>query len=308
MPISLVKTITSDGLHLSGLLSQTDSRSKLILHIHGMAGDPYTNSWYAGFHENFPKSDFAFLSVQHRGTGSITQFAKDPDLYPSYGNALEIFEESVFDIDAWVLFAKNLGYREIYIQAHSLAPSKVVYYMNQKKHDFIMPAMRAFQNTASVSSQYLIKGLILISPVDMYAWPMAREELHNKVLAEAKRMIEDGKGTQLLSEILDNEYVLSANTYVNFFSKDSNCNVFCYTKRDHDWKHVNNIELPVLIIGGTKDYALQVGNTIEGSIEILKSQLTKSPLVKTKIFEGADHSYDGFEKNIVEQVMEFYRG
>lgn len=286
MPISLVKTTTSDGLYLSGLLSQTDSRSKLILHIHGMAGDPYTNSWYAGFHEFFPKNDFAFLSVQHRGTGSITQFAKDPDLYPSYGNALEIFEESVFDIDAWVLFAKNLGYKEIYIQAHSLAPSKVVYYMNQKEHDFI-------------------KGLILISPVDMYARPLAREELHNKVLAEAKRMIQDGKGKHLLSEILDNEYVLSANTYVNFFSKDSNCNVFCYTQRDHDWKYVNNIEVPVLIIGGTKDYALQVGNTIEGSIEILKSQLTKSPFVKTKMFEGADHSYDGFEKDIVEEVVKF---
>lgn len=286
MPISLVKTTTSDGLHLSGLLSQTDSRSKLILHIHGMAGDPYTNSWYAGFHDNFPKNDFAFLSVQHRGTGSITQFAKDPDLYPSYGNALEIFEESVFDIDAWVLFAKNLGYKEIYIQAHSLAPSKVVYYMNQKKHDFI-------------------KGLILISPADLYAWPMAREELHNKVLAEAKKMINDGKGTQLLSEILDNEYVLSANTYVNFFDKGSNCNVFCYTKRDHDWKHVNNIEVPVLIIGGTKDDALQIGNTVEGSIEILKSQLTKSPHVKTKIFEGADHSYDGFENGIIDEVVKW---
>ena len=79
-------------------------------------------------------------------------------MYPSYGNALEIFEESVFDIDAWVLFAKNLGYKEIYIQAHSLAPSKVVYYMNQKSHDFI-------------------KGLVLISPADMYARPMCKRRL-----------------------------------------------------------------------------------------------------------------------------------
>src|SRR3989344_3102308 len=113
----------------------------------------------------------------------------------------------------------------------------------------------------------------------------AKEDLHNKVL--------------------DNEYVLSANTYVNFFDKDSNCNVFCYTKRDHNWKFVNNIKVPVLIIGGTKDDALQVGNTVENSIEILKSQLIKSPSVNTKIFEGADHSYDGFEKEIIGEVVGF---
>lgn len=287
----IVKITTLDKLHLTGFLSEANSKTKksIIIHIHGMAGDPYTNTWYQHFHKLFPENGIAFLVGNHRGTGSITMFYREPDKYPNYGDSLEIFEDSVIDIDAWVQYAKGLGYKNIYIQAHSFAPSKVVYYMNQKK-----PAN--------------INKLIFISPVDMLGLTLSNKKAHNEMYSEAQLLLKKGKGEQLLTKLLDGEYYLSARTYVNLFSKDSKTNIFCYTDRKHDWSMVNKIDTPVLIISGTKDMPMEVVSSSKKAVAILKKQLIKSPQVITTIYDGAEHSFEGYEDRIIKDVVDFIRG
>lgn len=40
-------------------------------------------------------------------------------------------------------------------------------------------------------------------------------------------------------------------------------------------------------------------------MEILKLELTHSPKVKTIVYEGAQHGFEGFEKNIIAGVLDF---
>lgn len=287
----IVKTSTSDGLKLTGFLSEPENQKKdsIIVHIHGMAGDPYTNAWYPYFHKLFPENGIAFLVGNHRGTGSITMFSREPEKYPNYGDALELFEESVFDIDAWAQCAKNLGYKNICIQSHSFAPSKVVYYLNQGKPDFV-------------------NKLVFISPVDMLGLTLSNPKEHKEMLSEAVRLVGEGKGNRLLTRLLDGEYYISAGTYANLFSEDSKANIFCYTDRKHDWSMVNEIDKPVLAIGGTKDMPMEVVSNSENALAVLKKQLIKSPKVKTVIYKGAEHSFEGYEARIVNDVVNFLRG
>jgi len=286
----IVKTKTESKIHLTGLLSEPKSKSKdsIIVHVHGMAGDPYTNAWYPHFHELFPENDVAFLAGNQRGTGSITMFYQEPDKYPNYGDTFEIFEDCVDDIEVWVQFAKGLGYKNIHLQAHSLGPSKAVYYLNREKHDFI-------------------KNLILISPADMLGLTMHNKKLYEKMLSEARELNKKGRGDQLLSVLLDGEYYLSAKMYMNFFTESSNCNVFCYTDRKHDWSMVNNINNPVLVIGGTKDLSAETISSSKKALSILKKQLKNSPKVVTKLYDGAEHSFEGFEERIVKDVVAFIK-
>ncbi len=287
--MKIVNTVTSDKLHLSGFLSEpVNSKETIIVHIHGMAGDPYTNKWYESFHELFPENNCAFLVGNHRGTGSITMFFKEPNEYPNYGNALETFEDSVEDIDAWVTFAKDLGYKNIFIQAHSLAPSKAVCYMNKKNPDYI-------------------KGLILISPVDMLGLTLVDKDLHEKMLSESKKLVEEGKGEKLLFDKVDGEYYFSAKTYLNFFGENSSCNVFCYTDRKHDWSLVNNIKIPVLGVFGTKDQGILPVSDVTNAQKVFERQFKFSPLIKTIVIEGAEHSFDNHENEVVDNVCQFVK-
>ncbi len=192
--MKIIKTETQDKLNLTGFISHTDNKENIIVHIHGMAGDPYTNNWYSYFHDKFPKNNYAFLVGNHRGTGSITSFAKN-NKPVNIGNAFELFEDSYYDIKAWVNLAFELGYKNIYLQAHSLGPSKVVYFMN---------------NYDDIDK---IKGLILISPVDMLGLVMSDAKSYNKLLSESKKLLSENKDNILLSNLVFEEYPMSAKSF-----------------------------------------------------------------------------------------------
>lgn len=283
----LVTTITSDGLHLSGLLSEPETKAKaIIIHIHGMGGDPYSNEWYEHFHTGFSQHGISFLSVQHRGTGSITQFYQEPGEYLNYGNAFELVEDCVYDIQAWVEFAKEQGYKDICLSAHSLAPSKVVYYMNQK-------------------TDPSIKGLIFVSPVDMVGIGEATNEDFQGMMEEAKNLMQEGKEYHLLSQLESGEYYLSAKTFLNLFAQSSPADVFCYTDRNHDWSALQSISVPVFGIFGTADSPITTICDAQNAAEAFKTHSTSAAFVQTIIYEDASHAFDGFEQDIVRDVELF---
>ena len=204
-----------------------------------------------------------------------------------YGNAFEIFEECVFDIDAWVQYARSLGYTEIVLQAHSFGPSKITYYISQK------PAQD-------------IHALIFISPVDMLGTTLAKNN-HREMLLEAEDSVKKGTQKNLLSRRLGGQLYISGQTYISLFGEHSKTNIFCYTKREHDWSDIRNIKIPVLALGGTKDEPIECLAKTEDAFSILKKELVHSPRFGSKIYQGAAHSFKGFDKEILRDVLEFLK-
>ncbi len=283
----LVKTKTEDGIEFTGMLFEAESSKKIIIHIHGMSGDVYTNSYYPSMQEHYPKNGYSFLAVEHRGTHSITQF-NTADGLKNIGNAYEIFEESVFDIKAWVKKAQELGYEEIWLQGHSLGPSKVVYYMNVVKDN-------------------PVDGLILLSPSDMIGLvndPEGKRD-HDICIKEAESLVKEGKESQILSHDLWGAMRLSAKTYINFFGDRANTAIFNYGDNSLGWEKVNNINIPVLAFTGTEDSGVvPVMNPYE-AMKLLESKLISCPRVKTIVYEGADHDFKGFGNEIIGEVLNF---
>lgn len=195
-----ITTKTASGIEFTGMLFEAVSSKKLILHIHGMSGDMYVNSYYPAMHDYYPQNGWSFLAVEHRGTHSITQFNTDNGVR-NIGNAYEIFEDSVYDIKAWIAKAQELGYEEIWLQSHSLGPSKVTYYMN-------------------IVQDNPVNGLIWLSPADMIGLvsdPEGKKD-HEICIKEAQELVDSNKGNQLLSRDLWGYMRLSASTYINFGS------------------------------------------------------------------------------------------
>lgn len=285
--MQIVRVKTKDGLELSGLLSEPSQKDTIIVHTHGMSGDFYTNPYYPQMHQMYPENNIAFLAGENRGTHSVVQFNSTEGI-KNIGNTYEIFEECMHDIEAWVNLARELGYKKIYLQAHSLGPSKVAYYINTVKPKDIA-------------------GLLFISPSDMLGLvydPEGKED-HTILYPEAKKLVDEGKPKQLLSQPLWGEYKLSAGTYVNFFRDTSNTAIFNYGRPDLGWDAVNKITLPVLAITGTKDDGIVPCMEPHKAMETLEKELKSSPKVKTVVYEGAEHSFEGFEERIVKEVISF---
>ncbi len=286
----IVKTKTSDGLHLNGLLSSPNQKTeRIVIHFHGMAGSPLLNEYYQDMHSGYTDAGISFLVVEHRGTGTITEFVSDSGVR-LVGNAFEKFEESVFDIQAWIDFAEKSGFNEIWLQSHSLGPSKVAYY-------------------TSVKQSKTISGLIFISPSDMSGLVHDKEGIkdHRIMLPEAKKLVAEGKGHRLIDHKLWGGEYLSASTYLNLFDEGAKTAIFNYLDDSLGWKVVNSINLPVLAITGENDDGIATVMNPERAMEKLKMELIKSPKVKTVVFEKADHSFDGFGKKIVREVVNFIK-
>jgi hypothetical protein len=286
--MQIIKTKTEDGLKYSGILTTPSTPSKnLILHVHGMAGDIYSNSFYPAMYANYPKNDWAFLAVEHRGTHAITEFTQN-DSDVNIGNAYEVFEDSAKDIRAWVNTAKELGFSNIWLQSHSLGPSKVTHFVHTTKPTDIA-------------------GLIFLSPSDMMGLVHEPEGYkdHQILLPEAQQLVAQGKGDQLLSHLLWKSVKISAKTYINFFGDNANTAVFNYQNQSLGWDKVNAITLPVIAFTGTNDNGIVPIMDAYQAMQLLETELKNAPRKQTIVFEDGDHDFSGFGEKIVEQVLSF---
>lgn len=286
--MQIVETKTSEGIKYKGLLSASKKSSdRIIIHIHGMAGNIICNDFYLPMHKKYSENGYSFLVVEHRGSETIKSFERG-DESVLLGNAFERFEDCVEDIQAWVNFSLEKGYKKIYLQAHSLGTSKVAYYLSQKNHENI-------------------EGVIWLSPSDIIGLVHCPEIMneHKKLMKEAKELIKKGKGNELLTDRLWGEYLLSAKTYVNLFEKTAKTAIFNYGDSSLGWKVINDINVSVLAITGTQDDGIKAVIDPKKAMLLLESQLKNSPRVETVVYEGAEHNFNGFGERIVDDVLDF---
>lgn len=290
--MQIVHLKSSDGLQLSGLYSKAENSEKIIIHIHGMAGSVISNEFYLEMHNEYPKLGYSFLCSEHRGTGCITQYNNDISTL-NQGNAFEIFEECIFDIQGMIDWANSQGYTKIYLSGHSYGCSKIIYYLNQVLANHIA-------------------GIILLSPPDMYNYknfePEYKWYIENKEMIT--KMIAQGKGEDIIkvSFMPDYQIYMSANAYTSTCDSLNN-NIFHYAQANLESEMLRCITIPVIVFGGTKDDAMTVttnGNA-QIAIDYLDSNLTNSTKYKSILLQGADHSFDDFGQEIVTSVIDFIK-
>lgn len=285
--MQLIKTKTEDGIEFTGMLFQPPERDRIILHIHGMSSDIYSSAYLPLMQEQYVRNGYAFLAVEHRGTHTITDFNTDEGVR-HIGGAYEIFEDCVYDIRAWVKKAQEMGYKEIWLQSHSLGPSKTTYYMD-------------------VEEDNSIKGVIWISPSDIIGLvsdKIGRTD-HEICIKEAHEPIGMGKGEQLLSYDLWGTKRLSAKTYVSLFGEGAKTAIFNYSDQSLGWDIVNKIKVPVIAFTGTEDGGIAPAIDPKLAMEILEKQLLNSPRKRTVVYNNAGHDFIGFEEQLVQDIIDF---
>jgi hypothetical protein len=127
---------------------------------------------------------------------------------------------------------------------------------------------------------------------------------HAICLKQAKEFVKNGEGQRLLGHQLWGCYMLSADTYLNFFDDGANTGIFNY-RGDLGWKIVNKINIPVIAFSGTKDDGIEpVIDPYEG-MKILENELVNSPRKETHVYEDGVHDFTGFGEDITKKVLDF---
>jgi len=201
MKYPIVKTVTSDQIELFGFLAEAGGeKDAILIHIHGTSSSFYCEEYARLFAEEFPALGVATLFTNNRGSHVM-------EAWQNTGAALEMFEDCLLDIDAWVRLAIEDGYRRIFLQGHSLGTEKIVYSMNRGKFTEKVVAVILLGVSDSFGNQARIARTFPADP-----------------MKEARRLVDEGKGEQFLTSVWrphGGGVPQSAASYLNFFSPGS---------------------------------------------------------------------------------------
>lgn len=282
MNIEFVRFKASDDVELQGWLSRQEGETAL-LHVHGMGGNGYENSFVDNLREVYMEQGIAFFTIDTRGRGIISDF-RQADGWKHAGSCFEIFEESVYDIEGAIAYLQSQGYLKIILQGHSLGCSKVVNYIISK-------------NPSN------IEKVILLAPTDMIAWANSDPD-HERNLIKAKQLLAEGKGEELVGAQcwpLD-KTPLSAQAYLS--KSDKGRAVDIYSSRDNGDAPISEVKQPMLIPYGTDD----IGITHPfGSMNAFSERLNKikNPNTRLAVIDGSAHSFRGYEDKLANRVSDF---
>lgn len=286
MKTKFVRIVTKDKLILSGnFYSPEKATKKAVLHIHGMCGNFYENSFLSYMADEFTKNGYSFLSINNRGAGTFFDFPVKgrKESHKRIGNAYEKFEECIYDIKAGLDFLEKEKFTEIVLQGHSLGSVKVAYYMAKTKDK-------------------RVSRLVLVSPSDMVG--LTEDKEHARRMTLSKKLIKDGRGNELLPELLWGWAWNSATTYVNLSERNTAVDVFnTYDKQAPSC--IKDITIPILaIMGGTDDAAIL---PVKEALEVIKSKAKKAPRFDTLVIGKAPHTYFGYEQQLARGIASWLK-
>jgi pimeloyl-ACP methyl ester carboxylesterase len=280
MKYPIVKIKTADNIELHGLMTEPDIKTdKILINIHGTASNFYMEDYAIFFAQNLPEQGIAVLFTNNRGNNVMEGFQ-------NAGAALERFEASVLDIDAWIKYALDEGYRRIILQGHSLGTEKAVYYMN--KGGYIDK----------------VAGVILLGFSDSYGnQSRIAQNFKTDPMIEAKELVAQGKSEQfLISNWRPHGGGLpkSAASYLNFFSPGSELAKALPLHQNKGLLFYQNIKVPILAVAGDQDPYTYL--PVQEAAALLEKE---NVLTKTVIMPGTGHDFIGKEKELAGIVSAF---
>jgi len=290
MKTSFVDFFASDGVKLQGLLFEPEIKSStLVLHIHGMAGSFYENSFIPVMAKNYTEANISFLAFNNRGHDYLCDLIKiTSDGTDSLlgGAAYELIEDSLFDIEGAISFVKALGYNRIVLQGHSSGANKIVYSMTQKRLDAI--------------------GIAFLSPCDDVGLHIDEVGVKREELMKlAESYINAGTPNALMPENTFFSYWLSAKTYLECFKDGSPLDTFPYRNSNDEFSMFGNIELPMIItFGNDGEYLLQSPEEVQRLLEQKKSEQS---IISFNVIDGASHSYTGKEDILTIKILDWIK-
>lgn len=282
MNTQLVRVRTADGLELHGLLWEPPTPPRLaVLHLHGLAGNFYENPFVEAMARALTETGVGFCSVNTRGHDYLADVLVERDGTVDsvrVGGAYDPVEDAGLDIEAWLGLLAGDGY-EVVLQGHSLGALKAARYAERGDPRVI--------------------GLVLLSAPDVFGLDLAvhGEARSAELLDLARRRVAEGRGDDLLPADALDGYLLSARTYLAMFGPGTPVALF-----DRQGRARLDVEVPVFAAYGTEDEPI-----VAPPAEALGSltAAVDGPPVDTAVFEGAGHSYLGFEPTVAAAVADW---
>ncbi len=289
--MKLIKFLATDGIELNGILYNSKSETKrIILAVHGMSSNCMKErDEIIAKQANANKIDY--FCFNNRGSELAKYIKRNTDGKKllggtSYEDVLEGYE----DIKGAIIKLKELGYKNIYLQGHSLGCTKIVYTYNKLKEE-----------TSDILEN--IKGVILLSLVDISGTlSIYLGDKLNSYIEYAEKLEHGGKQNELMPKEAF-IHPVSVKTFLRYARDNEEIDFASYGK-DNELEILNNIDVPLFMRwGNVNEMILQKAEDLVNML----NDIIKNPNKDINYIDGADHGYKNRRKELAKQIINFLK-
>ena len=282
--MKIISVPTKRGLILRTVMYEAEKTDTVLILMSGICSNIFNNQLIQTTGEILSQNGISYIAGQAMDAFSVLHYSntvtKEQELK---GVAIDDFGVINEDIQAYIEYAKSLGYRNIILGGHSLGSNRVIYYLSQNPDESV-------------------KQFILSGPVD-FADMISKTTTHEQ-FEIVHSMIRKGHGDDILPFLFGGFSPMSANTMIrNWYNNKiyKNCP---FLSKDGETDSLSKIRINGMILIGSKD-SCAGQNPFEFANQISNS-MQNPEKNKIVILEDAGHifynKHDEYAKTVLEYI------
>lgn len=271
--MDIIKINTPRQLELKGAMFGNTDMESIVIIMSGICSNIFQNDLLLATGELLNKNGIACIIGHAMDAFSCISYSDfSTGKQKTTGVFNDDFSAVYEDVESYVKYAKNLGFKNIILAGHSLGSNKIINYLGNTDDNFI-------------------DYFIVSSPVDLSHWFNVMPNI-TECIEKAKEFVKENRGKEILPYLFGGFSPMCAQTALEFYNAYNLKNCPVITK-DGETNSLFNIKIKGSFVIGSKDSLTE--NDAKGFMEKINSY-TKNPQ-NNEIIVIPDASHIFYEKH-----------
>lgn len=280
--MEIIRVNTPRGLELKGAMWGTTEADTVVIMMSGICSNAFQNDLICATGDLLSRNSIAFIAGHAMDAFSCiaySDFSTGKQLYT--GVVYDDFSLVYEDVEAYVKYAKELGFKNIILAGHSLGSNKIIHYLGNTGDDFV-------------------DYFIVSAPVDLSYWWKVMPNI-DICLKEAEKFVEQGRGKEILPHLFGGFSPMCADAVLDFYNAENlkNCPVI---SNDGETHSLSSIRINGSFIIGEKDSL--TNNDPKGFMDSINSYCKNPEKNQVIVVPAASHIFYGKHEEYAQTVLD----
>lgn len=280
--MNIIRVKTERGLELKGAMYGNTSMDSVVIIMSGICSNVFQNDLLCATGELLSKHNIACIIGHAMDAFSCIAYSDfSTGKQKNTGVVFDDFSLVYEDVESYIKYALECGFKKIILAGHSLGSNKIIHYLGNTPDNFI-------------------DYFIVTAPVDLAhrfnVMPNVKE-----CIELAKKFVNENRGKEILPYLFGGFSPISADTVLSFYNAFNlkNCPVI---SGDGETNSLSNIKINGSFVIGSKD-SLTEGDA-KGFMEKINSYCKKPEHNQVITVPDASHIFYGKHEEYAQTILD----
>ena len=280
--MEIIRVNTPRGLELKGAIWGDASMDTVVIMMSGICSNVFQNDLLTAAGDLLSRNNIAFIAGHAMDAFSCIAYSDFSIHKQRYtGVVFDDFSLVYEDVESYVKYAKESGFKHIVLAGHSLGSNKIIHYLGNTSDNFV-------------------DYFIVSAPVDLSYWFKVMPNVM-ECIELAQKYVSEGRGHDILPYLFGGFSPMSAETVLGFYNAYNlkNCPVI---SGEGETASLSNIKINGSFVIGAKDSLTD--NNPKGFMEKINSYCKNPEQNQVIVIPDASHIFYGKHEEYANSILD----